>query len=291
MAGLHCTKLFVASEDDMLTPESGRSGQPLSCERRSNPRQPVIGREIVAVSIGPGQTSGLLIDVSEAGMGLQAFAPLKSGSQEQLRWKFTTENRWIVVTGEIAWSNTTDLTGIRFLDLADEDRVQISRYLRNSVTGANPSAGVSSLSGEADLITELHALIERAQTVTCARGTAIAIASGDQFVCRASTGVTPGLGVTIDTERGLSAECLRTGEMAYSDDTDNDPRVDTGLCRELGLRSAIIIPVKSAGRVIGVLLCLWSQPSAYTDHDIRQLAATADRAARLFCPLPQISQK
>jgi GAF domain-containing protein len=270
----------------MLMPRSENSGEPLSRERRRNRRELVIGRDIVAVSIGPGRTSGLILDVSEAGMGIQAFSPLKAGIREQLRWRFTSDDHWIVVTGEIAWSNTTDLAGVRFLDIADEDRAQISRYLQSSIAGASPSAGAG-VTIETHLCTELHALLERTQTVTWARGAAIAVAFGDQFLCRASTGVAPKLGATIDMEKGLSAECLRTGEMAYCDDSDNDSRVDAELCQELGLRSAIAFPVKTAGRVIGVLLCLWSQPGGYTDNDIRQLTVTADQFARLLCTPPQ----
>jgi GAF domain-containing protein len=271
----------------MLTPQVPTSGQPFSSERRSNRRQSVIGRDIIGVSIGAGQTSGLLVDVSEAGMGVQAFAPLKCGSEHRLQWKFGAENRWIIVTGEVAWSNASDYAGLRFLNLPDDDRVQIHRYLRTSGRGKGLPDDTSSPMGEAELTAQLYALVERTLIVTCARGAAIAIASGDRFVCRASKGIAPGLGATVDMEQGLSAECLRTGEMACSDDCENDPRIDADLCRQLGLRSALVVPIKSADGVMGVIVCLWSQPIAYNEHDIRHLTATADRVARLLCPQPQ----
>jgi putative methionine-R-sulfoxide reductase with GAF domain len=254
-------------------------------QRRAH-RYSIIDREIVAVSIGAGRTSGLMIDVSEEGMGVQAFMSLPSGTQEQLRWKFPDEDRWIIVTGEIAWSNTTDLTGIKFVNLSEDDRARILRHLRPTSTAPESCNGV--MTGQTDVTTELHYLVERAKTLTCARGVAIAIASGDEFVCRASAGVAPSPGVALQTDRGLSAECLRTGDPVYCDDTDDDPRVDAELCRELGLRSAIVVPVKSDARVIGVILCHWNRRIAYTEHDLRQLTAIADCAARLFCPPVQL---
>jgi hypothetical protein len=260
----------------MLTQQLG-AGQPHFSERRTHPRQPVIGHDIMAVSVGPGRTSGLVIDLSEAGMRFQAFAPLKSGSREQLRWNFPSENSGMSVISEIAWSDMNDLTGVKFLDLDDRGLAQIASYLR--------SAGPS----ESKLQTQLGELVEHARVVTCARGTAIAIASGYQFVCRASNGAAPSVDVVIDREKGLSAQCLRSGEMVYCSDTKNDPRVDGKLCEALGLRSALLLPLKMDDCVIGVLLCLWDQPNGCSNFDRRQLGIMAERAARLLCPRSRAS--
>src|SRR5262249_35128728 len=60
----------------------------------------------------------------------------------------------------------------------------------------------------------INLIAERAQTITAATGAAVALRRGNEIVCRARTGRTaPDLGVRLQTNSGLSAQAVRTGEV------------------------------------------------------------------------------
>jgi hypothetical protein len=64
--------------------------------------------------------------------------------------------------------------------------------------------------GEIDLEPGISIIAEKAQTLTGATGAAIALRRGNEIVCRARTGRTaPDIGVRLQTDSGLSAECVK----------------------------------------------------------------------------------
>src|SRR5512132_2175904 len=66
--------------------------------------------------------------------------------------------------------------------------------------------------GDLNLEPGINIIAERAQSLTGATGAAIALRKGGEIVCRARTGRTaPDLGVHLQTDTGLSADCVRTG--------------------------------------------------------------------------------
>ena len=86
---------------------------------------------------------------------------------------------------------------------------------------------------ELDLEPAISAITERAQHLTGATGAAIALRAGDEIVCRARAGRTaPDLGVRLQTDAGISAEAVRTGEVMLCHDAERNPRVDLASCRE-----------------------------------------------------------
>src|SRR5581483_10386932 len=88
---------------------------------------------------------------------------------------------------------------------------------------------------EMDLEPGISIIAERAQTLTGATGAAIALRNGSDIVCRARTGRTaPDLGVRLQTSFGLSAECVRKGEVLLCHDAESNPQVDIASCRRLG---------------------------------------------------------
>ena len=85
---------------------------------------------------------------------------------------------------------------------------------------------------ELDLEPAISAITERAQHLTGATGAAIALRAGDEIVCRARTGRTaPDLGVRLQTDAGISAEAVRSGEIMLCHDAERNPRVDLASCR------------------------------------------------------------
>jgi GAF domain-containing protein len=123
--------------------------------------------------------------------------------------------------------------------------------------------------GDLNLEPGISIIAERAQTLTGATGAAIALQSGDEIVCRARTGRTaPDLGVRLQTDTGLSAECVRTGEILLCHDAEKNPRVDLASSRRLGARSILVAPLRHYRRTLGVFEVLSAAPHAFDQRDV-----------------------
>ena len=122
---------------------------------------------------------------------------------------------------------------------------------------------------EIDLEPAIHVIAERAQSLTGATGAAIALRAGDEIVCRARTGRTaPDLGVRLQTDTGISADCVRTGEVVLCNDAERNPLVDLASCRRLGVRSILAAPLRHFRRTLGVFEVLSSSPYAFDGKDV-----------------------
>jgi len=120
-----------------------------------------------------------------------------------------------------------------------------------------------------DLEPAISVIAERAQSLTGATGAAIALRHGDEMVCRARTGRTaPDLGVRLQTDSGISADCVRTGEVMVCHDAERNPRVDLSTCRRLGVRSILAAPLRHFRRTLGVFEVLSSSPHAFDGRDV-----------------------
>jgi putative methionine-R-sulfoxide reductase with GAF domain len=122
---------------------------------------------------------------------------------------------------------------------------------------------------ELDLEPAISAITERAQHLTGATGAAIALRAGDEIVCRARAGRTaPDLGVRLQTDAGISAEAVRSGEVMLCHDAERNPRVDLASCRRLGVRSILVSPLRHYRRTLGVFEVLSSTPGAFDERDV-----------------------
>jgi putative methionine-R-sulfoxide reductase with GAF domain len=122
---------------------------------------------------------------------------------------------------------------------------------------------------ELDLEPAISAITERAQHLTGATGAAIALRAGDEIVCRARAGRTaPDLGVRLQTDAGISAEAVRSGEIMLCHDAERNPRVDLASCRRLGVRSILVSPLRHYRRTLGVFEVLSSSPGAFDQSDV-----------------------
>jgi putative methionine-R-sulfoxide reductase with GAF domain len=137
--------------------------------------------------------------------------------------------------------------------------------LREEIIGDEPEIRPS----ERNLEPGIHIIAERAQSLTGATGAAIALRAGSEIVCRARTGRTaPDLGVHLQTDSGLSAECVRTGEILLCHDAESNPRVDLASCRRLGARSILVAPLRHFRNTLGVFEVLSSTPYAFDQRDV-----------------------
>jgi putative methionine-R-sulfoxide reductase with GAF domain len=167
------------------------------------------------------------------------------------------------------------------LDVPDHHARVPSIALRSQLRVANAAHPVSGFravhageeadihAADLDLEPAISAITERAQHLTGATGAAIALRAGDEIVCRARAGRTaPDLGVRLQTDAGISAEAVRTGEVMLCHDAERNPRVDLASCRRLGVRSILVSPLRYYRRTLGVFEVLSSSPSAFDERDV-----------------------
>jgi len=169
----------------------------------------------------------------------------------------------------------------QMLNIAGHQTRMPSTVLRSQLRVANAAHPVSGFravhageevdihASELNLEPAISAITERAQHLTGATGAAIALRAGDEIVCRARTGRTaPDLGVRLQTDAGISAEAVRTGEVMLCHDAERNPRVDLASCRRLGVRSILVSPLRYYRRTLGVFEVLSSSPSAFDERDV-----------------------
>jgi len=128
---------------------------------------------------------------------------------------------------------------------------------------------LQTLSAEIDLEPAISVIAERAQTLTGAGGAAIALRRGDEMVCRARAGRTaPDLGVRLQSDSGISADCVRTGEVMLCHDAEKNPQVDLAACHRLGVRSILAAPLRHFRRTLGVFEVFSAAPYAFAARDV-----------------------
>ena len=133
--------------------------------------------------------------------------------------------------------------------------------------------------GGLDLDAQLHEITETAQKLTDASAAALAVRSHGVVICRARVGETaPAIGAKVDVDSGISGECLRTGKALRCEDTSRDLRVDAEVCRQLGLRSLAVVPLRRRRGVAGVLEVFSAQPHVFTDRHMDLLGQLAEMA-------------
>ena len=96
-----------------------------------------------------------------------------------------------------------------------------------------------------------------------ASGAAVALAAGDEWICRAASGVAPRVGVQFHSPQGLTGEAVRSGKIAICLDTEADARVNASVWRSIQLRSAASIPIVSNTQAVGVLEVFAHSPNAF----------------------------
>ncbi len=125
----------------------------------------------------------------------------------------------------------------------------------------------------------LTAVADASRALGSADGTAIALRTNDLIVCRARSGdMAPPLGVPLNTDSGISGECLRTASTLVCEDADTDDRVDAEACRSLGIRSLVVVPLRSRMGMIGILEAFSARPRAFQKEQIDALRSLAEIA-------------
>jgi diguanylate cyclase (GGDEF)-like protein len=123
---------------------------------------------------------------------------------------------------------------------------------------------------EFDVVEVVLGVLDRARTLLGASAASAGILEGDEIVYRYRTGPGRHSGTVIRTPKdaSLSGICLRSGEPAFCEDSELDPRTDKTACRAQGLRSMIIVPLRHRSKVVGVLNINSPEPRAFAPGDV-----------------------
>ncbi len=131
---------------------------------------------------------------------------------------------------------------------------------------------------ETELDSALQLLVERAQYITGATGTALALPQGEEMVCRASAGASaPAVGVRLQVRSGLTGESIARRQLLRCDNAETDPRVNLETCRALGIASIVVLPLlRRSGEVRGLFELFSDHPYAFEERDLIALERMAD---------------
>ena len=144
------------------------------------------------------------------------------------------------------------------------------------VTGDGGGKSLSEMA-QRDLEAALQLLVERAQYITGASGSAIALLEGDDMICRASAAPSaPELGAEVQVKSGLTGESVRTRMVLRCDDSETDSRVNRESCRSLGIRSVMVMPLVRDQKVVGVFELMADRPEAFEERDVTALERLAE---------------
>jgi putative methionine-R-sulfoxide reductase with GAF domain len=144
--------------------------------------------------------------------------------------------------------------------------------------GVGDNSNGSRALGETELDSALQLLVERAQYITGATGTALALPQGEEMVCRASAGSSaPAVGARLQVRSGLTGESIARRQLLRCDNAESDPRVNLETCRALGIASIVVLPLlRRSGEVRGLFELFSDHPYAFEERDLIALERMAD---------------
>ncbi len=127
--------------------------------------------------------------------------------------------------------------------------------------------------------TILGTIAVAAHSLTGATGAAIAMPRDGAVVCVGRSGETaPELGDRLNVDSGISGECLRTGVSLRCDDASRDFHVDAEVCRQMGLQSIAVVPLRGQHGRVGVLEAFSTESYAFTGDKMELLERLAGLA-------------
>ena len=256
--------------------------------KRSAQRKGMGNIRQVKARLGPAGEA-VVLDISESGIGLELAMPLQPGSTLAVDFDLPESGGHVRVDGRVVWFGAGKRAGIRFERVPDLASERLKRWVslgrqpvrpasvESSVSTPVAAAGEGAPLGADESLTLDRAVVQvlaRAMAITRANGAAIAIGPPEAMVCRASAGNAPDVGVPINPSSGLTGYCVRSRATVRCDDTETDERVNAAACREMELRSALVIPVfsgRNADELSGILEVFSSQPRAFSPDHIAKL--------------------
>jgi len=119
----------------------------------------------------------------------------------------------------------------------------------------------------------LESVAFAALELTGADGAVVQLPEGDALVYRAVAGSAAQFaGLRYPIEGSASGACLATGEPRVVSDTELAETVNRDVCRRVGIRSMVIVPLLQAGRPVAALEVQSATPGAVGSDEARVLA-------------------
>jgi hypothetical protein len=124
--------------------------------------------------------------------------------------------------------------------------------------------------GEIDLDGTMHLIADRARDVANATGAAIGLLKGSELVYRAGSGsAATHIGRRVMAILSVSARKGASDEILRVENTETDARIEAAICRQLGAKSLLILPIYYARAIAGVLEVRFSEAHAFQDREVR----------------------
>ncbi|OJX28225.1 MAG: GGDEF domain-containing protein [Burkholderiales bacterium 68-12] len=131
-----------------------------------------------------------------------------------------------------------------------------------------------------DLGGVMQYVVEQTLPLIGADGAAIELVEDDEMVYRAAAGIAKSqLGLRLKINESLTGLCVMEGSTLSCDDSESDPRVDRLACRQVGLRSMIVMPLKHKEVTVGALKAMSAQPGKFIPRDMALLGMLSEVVA------------
>ncbi|HEY0794091.1 MAG TPA: GAF domain-containing protein [Chthoniobacterales bacterium] len=171
---------------------------------------------------------------------------------------------------------TREGVSIYWRDITERKRVEEARHARSRRLSAIIGTQQEIANAALDLNAVTRSIVERAQSLTGAKGATLELVDGNYLVYHVTSGAAaPHTGLRINMAFSLSGLCVRSGEILLCADAETDSRVDGKACRQVGLRSMIVVPLRHGDANLGVLKVFSSEPHAFAEEDVNTLRLLA----------------
>jgi hypothetical protein len=129
-------------------PESVEAEARVCPLRRRRPRVAVRSLTYVKLDDGNG---GIIRDLTESGVAVQAVGPLQMGQEVQLRFEVNSPRVRVEARGRVAWADWGGKAGIQFLDVTPRGQRALRDWLLLQVLSAAAASGRDSMFSSREL--------------------------------------------------------------------------------------------------------------------------------------------
>ena len=129
-------------------------------------------------------------------------------------------------------------------------------------------------------------IVQRLLELLAIDGVVIEIKEDDAMVYRACAGIAKSfLGKTLAVSQSLSGHCLLTGSTQHCPNVEKDPRVNLVACRQVGIRSMLLVPINYYEIPVAVLKVMSMRQRRFSLREIEFLECVAEQlgSAMYFC--------
>jgi len=92
------------------------------------------------VSLGRGQDSAIILDISEGGMAIQALQPVQANGPLRLEFDLPGVPGHMNVSAEIVWADSSGRAGLRFVGLSEAEQQRLRDWVRINTRNLRPTA-------------------------------------------------------------------------------------------------------------------------------------------------------